>query len=93
MEVVAERRFEPKPEWLKVRFPGGPNYLRLMAKQLPEIPLVASGGVDVDSGPDYLDAGAVAIIVDSGLFPERTDPDSVPIVTTRARALLEVCGS
>jgi len=26
---VAERRFEPKPEWLKVRFPGGPNYLRL----------------------------------------------------------------
>jgi len=29
MEVVAERRFEPKPEWLKVRFPGGPNYLRL----------------------------------------------------------------
>jgi len=29
MEIVAERRFEPKPEWLKVRFPGGPNYLRL----------------------------------------------------------------
>src|SRR3989337_2571902 len=29
MEVVAERRFEPKPEWLKVRLPGGPNYLRL----------------------------------------------------------------
>jgi len=28
---VAERRFEPKPEWLKVRFPGGPNYLRLKA--------------------------------------------------------------
>ena len=26
---MAERRFEPKPEWLKVRFPGGPNYLRL----------------------------------------------------------------
>jgi lipoic acid synthetase len=26
---VAEKRFEPKPEWLKVRFPGGPNYLRL----------------------------------------------------------------
>jgi len=28
---VAERRFEPKPEWLKVRFPGGQNYLRLKA--------------------------------------------------------------
>ena len=26
---MTERRFEPKPEWLKVRFPGGPNYLRL----------------------------------------------------------------
>jgi len=26
---VAEQRFERKPEWLKVRFPGGPNYLRL----------------------------------------------------------------
>ena len=26
---MAERRFEPKPEWLKVRFPGGPEYLRL----------------------------------------------------------------
>ena len=28
---MAERRFEPKPEWLKVRFPGGQNYLRLKA--------------------------------------------------------------
>ena len=26
---MAEQRFERKPEWLKVRFPGGPNYLRL----------------------------------------------------------------
>ena len=26
---MAERRFDPKPEWLKVRFPGGPEYLRL----------------------------------------------------------------
>ncbi len=24
-----ERRFDRKPPWLKVRFPGGPNYLRL----------------------------------------------------------------
>jgi len=91
--VAAARRF---PHLIAV-FPagalGGPNYLRVMAKQLPEIPLVASGGVDVDSGPDYLDAGAVAIIVDSGLFPEKLEPETAPIVATRARALIEVCAS
>ena len=29
MEVVTVDPSQPKPEWLKVRFPGGPNYLRL----------------------------------------------------------------
>jgi len=89
--VVAARRF---PHLIAV-FPagalGGPRYLKLLAKQLPEIPLVASGGVDVDSAPDYLQAGAVAIIVDTGLFPEHPDPETVKIVATRAAALLEVC--
>ena len=29
IEVVTVDPSQPKPEWLKVRFPGGPNYLRL----------------------------------------------------------------
>ena len=27
--VVADQQVQRKPEWLKVRFPGGPNYMRL----------------------------------------------------------------
>ncbi len=69
---------------------GGPAYLRLLFEQLPSVPLVASGGVDVENAPSYLEAGAVATIVDRGLFPQDEDPAATEVITMRALALTEV---
>jgi 2-dehydro-3-deoxyphosphogluconate aldolase/(4S)-4-hydroxy-2-oxoglutarate aldolase len=70
---------------------GGPPYFLLLSRLFPEMPLVASGGIDVDTGPSYLEAGATAIVVDQGLLPESGEPDAATIITTRAAALVEVC--
>lgn len=71
---------------------GGPPFLKLLAREFPEIPICAIGGVDVEIGPAYLEAGASAIILDKGLFPmgER-DADSEAIITARTSALVELC--
>lgn len=69
---------------------GGPAYLRLLLEQLPHAQLVASGGVDVEGAPNYLEAGAVATIVDRGLFPVDEDPAATEVITVRALALTEV---
>jgi 2-dehydro-3-deoxyphosphogluconate aldolase/(4S)-4-hydroxy-2-oxoglutarate aldolase len=70
---------------------GGPAYFRVLGRLFPELALVAAGGIDVDSGPNYLEAGATAIVVDQGLLPQTSEPDAANIITTRAAALVEVC--
>ncbi|MFW5920562.1 MAG: bifunctional 4-hydroxy-2-oxoglutarate aldolase/2-dehydro-3-deoxy-phosphogluconate aldolase, partial [Polyangiales bacterium] len=70
---------------------GGPEYVRELVSQLPRLPIVASGGVDVDAAPSYLEAGAVAAIVDRGIFPEDADPAALEVITARAAAVAEVC--
>ncbi len=70
---------------------GGPYYVTYMQRQFSDVPFVAFGGVDVDSGPAYLEAGAAAIFIDVGLFPAEPDPEALPVITTRTQALLEVC--
>lgn len=69
---------------------GGPAYLRLLLSQFPALPLMAGGGVDVENAPSYLEAGAVATIVDRGLFPDDEDPAATEVITMRALALTEV---
>lgn len=70
---------------------GGPRYLRMLRAHLPGLELACAGGVDVESGPAYLEAGAAAIIVDVGLFPDKIEKESASIITARASALVEVC--
>lgn len=45
----------------------GPKHLSRIAGPMPEVPLVPTGGVDLDSAPDYVDAGAVAVGVGGAL--------------------------
>ncbi|MGW0391255.1 bifunctional 4-hydroxy-2-oxoglutarate aldolase/2-dehydro-3-deoxy-phosphogluconate aldolase [Streptomyces sp. NPDC003042] len=40
---------------------GGPSYLRAIRAPLPGIPLVPTGGIDLDAAPAYLAAGAAAL--------------------------------
>jgi 2-dehydro-3-deoxyphosphogluconate aldolase/(4S)-4-hydroxy-2-oxoglutarate aldolase len=46
---------------------GGPRYLRSLAPVLPGVRLVPTGGIGWDGVGDYLDAGAFAVGVGSGL--------------------------
>ncbi|WP_199551356.1 bifunctional 4-hydroxy-2-oxoglutarate aldolase/2-dehydro-3-deoxy-phosphogluconate aldolase [Streptomyces sp. N35] len=46
----------------------GPGYLRELRAPLPEAPLVAVGGVDARTAPEYLAAGAAAVGVGSPLI-------------------------
>jgi 2-dehydro-3-deoxyphosphogluconate aldolase/(4S)-4-hydroxy-2-oxoglutarate aldolase len=46
---------------------GGPEHLRQLAAPLPDIPLIAVGGVSADNAADFLAAGAVAVGVGSAL--------------------------
>ncbi len=66
------------------------DYLASMLRTFPELPLAVSGGVGVDNAPTFLAAGASAVFVDHGLFPEVGDPSAQEILTTRALALVEV---
>jgi 2-dehydro-3-deoxyphosphogluconate aldolase/(4S)-4-hydroxy-2-oxoglutarate aldolase len=70
---------------------GGPSYLAWLRRAAPGAELVAAGGVGSDQAPQYLEQGATAVIVDQGLFPSDTDPESSTIITVRASALVELC--
>ncbi|AKF10728.1 bifunctional 4-hydroxy-2-oxoglutarate aldolase/2-dehydro-3-deoxy-phosphogluconate aldolase [Sandaracinus amylolyticus] len=71
---------------------GGLDYVQRLARVRPSVPLVAAGGIGPDNGPQYLEVGAAAIIVDVGLFPAENDPASQEIIAVRASALVEMCG-
>ncbi|GAB5543627.1 MAG: hypothetical protein SangKO_033870 [Sandaracinaceae bacterium] len=70
---------------------GGPEYFGWLSTAFPEAKLIAFGGVGSDNAPQYLEHGARAVIVDTGLFPAEMDPDSAMIVSVRAGALVELC--
>jgi 2-dehydro-3-deoxyphosphogluconate aldolase/(4S)-4-hydroxy-2-oxoglutarate aldolase len=48
---------------------GGPTYLRSLKVPLPQIPLIASGGVNQLSGFNFILAGATALGIGSELTP------------------------
>lgn len=48
---------------------GGPSYIRALKVPLPQILFMASGGVTLQNGADYLHAGAAVLGVGSDLIP------------------------
>jgi 2-dehydro-3-deoxyphosphogluconate aldolase/(4S)-4-hydroxy-2-oxoglutarate aldolase len=40
---------------------GGPNYIKALKGPLPQVPLVPTGGVNLETAADYLRAGAAAL--------------------------------
>jgi 2-dehydro-3-deoxyphosphogluconate aldolase/(4S)-4-hydroxy-2-oxoglutarate aldolase len=67
-EIMAATR--AGADWLKI-FPcaalGGASYLRALRGPFPELPLLPTGGVSLQTAADYLNAGAVALGVGSEL--------------------------
>jgi 2-dehydro-3-deoxyphosphogluconate aldolase/(4S)-4-hydroxy-2-oxoglutarate aldolase len=48
---------------------GGENYIRALKTSLVQVPLIAAGGVNQQTAPGYLSAGAVALGVGEALLP------------------------
>ncbi|MFH1812030.1 MAG: bifunctional 4-hydroxy-2-oxoglutarate aldolase/2-dehydro-3-deoxy-phosphogluconate aldolase [Pseudomonadota bacterium] len=90
-EVVVASRASDLVNVFPAQALGGPDYLATLRAHFPHIPLVVSGGVNVDSAPSYLEAGALAVIVDQGLVPEDDDATSGEVIEARAMAMVEVC--
>ena len=72
---------------------GGVEYVAHLVRMFPRARLVAVGGVGPDLAPSYLESGACAVIVDTGLFPTDLDPEATKIISARVGALLEVCAA
>jgi 2-dehydro-3-deoxyphosphogluconate aldolase / (4S)-4-hydroxy-2-oxoglutarate aldolase len=47
---------------------GGPTYIRALKASFPQIPLIASGGVNQQTAADYIRAGAVALGIGADLI-------------------------
>lgn len=48
---------------------GGPGYVKSVLGPLPDVPIVASGGVGIENYRDFLEAGAAGVALGSGLMP------------------------
>ncbi len=64
---------------------GGPGYLAALRGPFPEAPFVPVGGVDADSGREYLALGAAAIGVGAPLTGDAADGGDLGALRERAR--------
>ena len=73
---------------------GGPKYIRALRGPLPQIPLMPTGGVNLGTLREFLDAGAVAVGVGGELVSSAAIRNrDFNLLTENARAFLEVVHS
>ncbi len=65
---------------------GGPAYFSALRAPFPDIPLMPVGGVTLDTGHAYLEAGALALGVGSPLTGRSSDPFDAVALTRRAES-------
>jgi len=69
---------------------GGPGYLRSISAPLPQIELIPTGGVNLDTAAEFIRAGAVALGIGSDLVDTRLLKDGRDnVITERARMFLD----
>lgn len=72
---------------------GGPEYLNALATRIPDVRLVASGGVGPENIVDYFTAGAFAIAVGSRLFTTGDlQHENYTAIAERARGVMRLAG-
>jgi 2-dehydro-3-deoxyphosphogluconate aldolase / (4S)-4-hydroxy-2-oxoglutarate aldolase len=82
--------YEAGAEVIKV-FPAatlGSAYFKELRRPFPEIPLMATGGINVENAPDFFAAGATALGVGGSLALKDETPASVAACQEVARKLL-----
>ncbi len=69
----------------------GPGYFKNIAGPLPHIPLMPTGGIDMDNAKDYILAGAVAVGVGSSLVDPKRElhDDYLALITENAKKLMD----
>lgn len=67
----------------------GPGYLKELRAPLPKAPLIAVGGIDATSAPEYLRAGALAVGVGSPLMGDSGQGGSQSALAARAKEFLQ----
>ena len=70
---------------------GGAKYIKALKAPFPQIDLIPTGGVNLDTIADFLNAGSTAV----GIGSELVDAESIKtgnfeVVTTRARQFLDI---
>lgn len=72
---------------------GGASYIKALKAPFPEIPLIASGGVNPQTVADYFHAGAVAVGIGESLLPaeaiHRREPSWIRELARRFLLLVE----
>ncbi|MGH3098554.1 MAG: bifunctional 4-hydroxy-2-oxoglutarate aldolase/2-dehydro-3-deoxy-phosphogluconate aldolase [Streptosporangiales bacterium] len=71
---------------------GGPEYLQQLRAPLPDIPLIPTGGVTIESAVSYVRAGAIAVGVGSALT-RRLNADDAEVVPHLVRDLADAATS
>jgi len=73
---------------------GGVNYLNELRGPLPDVAIMPTGGVTLETAARYLDAGAVAVGVSGALFGDALIGGDLSTLAVRAERLMSsVCGS
>src|SRR5918996_6626318 len=69
---------------------GGPKYIKALKAPLPQIEMVPTGGVNLETAADFLKAGACAVAVGGELIDEKTIKEGkYEVFEQRARQYLE----
>lgn len=71
---------------------GGPGYLKALRDPLPDIQLIPTGGVTLDSIPGYLGAGAAAVAIGSPLIRDAVTTGDLRALGERAETALRLAG-
>ena len=70
---------------------GGAKYIKALKGPFPQIEMIPTGGVNLDTAADFLKAGSAAVAVGSELIDAQTIKDgNYEIFTERAKQYLEV---
>jgi 2-dehydro-3-deoxyphosphogluconate aldolase / (4S)-4-hydroxy-2-oxoglutarate aldolase len=70
---------------------GGASYIKLLRSPLPQIEMVPTGGITIETAAAYLEAGAAALGVGGDLVDlQALRSGNTAVITERARRYLEV---
>jgi len=70
---------------------GGAKYIKALKGPLPQVPLVPTGGVNLDTAAEFIEAGAAALGVGSELVQTEALKTGKPeIIVENARKLLKI---